>query len=284
LEENDREAILEIARTTWDGHDHLPKMFDEWLVNPNCHPIGIAIEGRLVGLGCVRLIEEGKTAWLEGLRVYQDYRGKGISRIITSQLKELAINLGASRTRLTMSIDNPIPRKLAESIGMTCISLQDIRWLRTRRPRKRPDESIVIDNCSVEEFVKYSHEHLLLVPENVITYFWYALDATDYAVSKLREIAGIQFLTARKESNLVGLSVGYPRRGDEASTWSTTIYPTSREPLLSLLHFQMVQCAESGIGTLMLQYPSKFTDYVKDHTLLKRPRHSLTLGLFEGIL
>jgi hypothetical protein len=32
--ENDRDVILEIARTTWDGHDHLPKMFDEWLLPP----------------------------------------------------------------------------------------------------------------------------------------------------------------------------------------------------------------------------------------------------------
>ncbi len=284
LGEKDREAIVEIARTTWEGHDHLPRMFDEWLVNSECHPIAITIEERVVALGCLRLIEDGKTAWLEGLRVHRDFRGKGFARKITEHLKELAIKLGAIRTRLTTSLENPIPTRLAESIGMTCVSSLDIIWLTNLRPDEQPDKSIIIDNCSVEEFVRYSHEQNELVPGNVITYFWYALDATDYAVSKLSEIAGIEFLTAMKESNLVGLSIGYPRNLDNQTEWCTTIYPTSKETLLSLLYHQMSRCVESGIGTLMLQYPSKFKESVEDNVLWKRSRHSLTLGLFEGML
>ncbi len=284
LRENDREAIEEIARTTWEGHDHLPKMFDEWMTNPECHPIGITIEEQLVALGCVRLIEEGKTAWLEGLRVYKGIRGKGYARRITDLLKELAIKLGAIRARLTTSLDNPIPRKLAESIGMTCVSSLDIIWITKLRHRMQPDESIVIDDCNVEEFVRYSREENGLVPRKVITHFWYALDATDYAVHRLKEISGVRFLTAKKESKLVGLAIGYPRDQGDHTEWCTTIYPTSKESLLALLYHQMSRCIEAGIESVMIQYPSKFKESVKDNSLWKTARHSITLGLFEGRL
>ncbi len=284
LKENDKEAILEIARTTWQGHDHLPKLFDEWMANPECHPIAVTIDGGVVALGCVRLIEEGKTAWLEGLRVHIDSRGKGLARKVTEFLKELAAKLGASRTRLTTSIDNPIPRRLAESIGMSCVFLLDIIWTTNIRRRRQPDKSITINQCSVDEFVRYSREQNGLVPAKVITYFWYALDATDYAIAKLKEIAGIQFRAAWKDSELVGISLGYPRGPSDNSQWSTTIYPTSKEALLSLLYHQITYCKESGIRALMLEYPSMFTLSVADNYLWKTARHSLTLGLFEGTL
>ncbi|MFX1475994.1 MAG: GNAT family N-acetyltransferase [Promethearchaeota archaeon] len=284
LEESDRDAILEIARTTWEGHDHLPKMFDEWIAYSECHPLAITSEERVVALGCVRVIEEGKTAWLEGLRVHKDFRGRGLARKITELLRDLAVELGARRARLTTAIDNPIPQRLAESIGMSCVALLDIIWTTNRRRRKPPDESVTVDQCSVEEFVGYAQGQNGLVPGNVITYFWYALDATEYAVTKLKEITGIQCLAAWKDSDLVGLSIGYPRGPEDNREWSTTIYPSSKDTLLSLLYHQMPHCVESGISTLMLQYPAKFTEYVKDNVLWRRARHSLTLGLFEGLL
>ncbi len=280
----DRADIAEIARTTWRGHDHLPKMFDEWMRNPECHTMAIVMKDTVVALGCVRLIEEGKTAWLEGLRVHKDSREKGLARKITERLKELAMKLGAKRTRLTTSIDNPIPRRLAESIGMSCVFLLDIIWTANIRRRRQPDKSITIDLCSVDEFVRYAREQTGLVPRNVITYFWYALDATDYAVAKLKEMAGIQFRAAWKDSELVGIALGYPRGPPDNPLWSTTIYPTSKVSLLALLYHQITQCKESGIRALMLEYPSLFTVSVADNYLWKTTRHSLTLGLFEGSL
>ena len=128
LSEGDRDVILAIARNTWGGHDHLPKMFEEWLSDDNCHSICVEVDGRIASLGCIRLIEGGRTAWLEGLRTQQEFQGKGYARVITDQLKSLAKELGANRMRLTASLENPTSVHLAGSIGMKKLQTLTANW------------------------------------------------------------------------------------------------------------------------------------------------------------
>ena len=61
LAKSDIPDILEISRTTWGGHDHLPTIIDSWLANQECHPFVLDDDGTVLGVANIRIIDQGKT-------------------------------------------------------------------------------------------------------------------------------------------------------------------------------------------------------------------------------
>jgi hypothetical protein len=62
LHRYDIPEILEICKTTWNGHDHLPLIINEWLEDISSHPFVLEQDNRVVGVANVRMIDDGKTA------------------------------------------------------------------------------------------------------------------------------------------------------------------------------------------------------------------------------
>ena len=50
LMKSDIPAIIEISKTTWNGHDHLPNIIDGWLSNPLCHPFVLVYNDEVFGI------------------------------------------------------------------------------------------------------------------------------------------------------------------------------------------------------------------------------------------
>jgi GNAT superfamily N-acetyltransferase len=90
LRSSDKEDVLEIAKHTWEGHDYLPYFFDSWVQDKESHPTAIEKNGHVVALANLRVIDNGRTGWMEGLRVHPDYRGQGLASILTHHVVKLA--------------------------------------------------------------------------------------------------------------------------------------------------------------------------------------------------
>jgi N-acetylglutamate synthase-like GNAT family acetyltransferase len=118
---SDHNDILEISRHIWEGNDYLPTVIDEWLSDQNSHTYGVEADSHLVALANLRLIENGRTGWMEGLRVHPDYRGKGFADILTKHLLKKAEKLGVERLRHTTSTQNHASMRLAEKYGFVKI-------------------------------------------------------------------------------------------------------------------------------------------------------------------
>ena len=74
----DKGPILEISRKIWGGHDYLPSVWDEWVADKNARFIVATVNGRTVGCAHASL-QANYVAWLEGVRVHEQYRGLGIA-------------------------------------------------------------------------------------------------------------------------------------------------------------------------------------------------------------
>jgi len=106
INSSDLKDILEISSKIWGGHDYLPSVIDEWLTDPKCHTYGVEADGRIVAVGNLRLVDRGKTGWMEGLRVHVDYRRKGYADMLTQHFISLGETLKVKRLRYTTGGNN----------------------------------------------------------------------------------------------------------------------------------------------------------------------------------
>ncbi len=84
----DTDDLAEISRNTWDGHDYLEQVSRNWLADGG-FVVGEA-DGRVVA--CAKITGmPGRIAWLEGLRVHPDFRGRGYGRLMSDQVLRLAL-------------------------------------------------------------------------------------------------------------------------------------------------------------------------------------------------
>lgn len=125
---DDRSRIFAFLQEVWDGEDYLPSVWDDWVADPSGQLVVAELDGepiataRIVNLGCGEF-------WLEGLRVAEPYRMRGVA----SQIKRYLLNYwedhaGRSIGYLTHR-DQLAVHKLAESTGFSeTFHVQMVRW------------------------------------------------------------------------------------------------------------------------------------------------------------
>ena len=75
----DRERVIELCRDIWDGHDYVPRVFDEWVSDSASAFQAVEVDGIVVGLQRLRPYASG-LLWYEGLRVASSHRRQGLAR------------------------------------------------------------------------------------------------------------------------------------------------------------------------------------------------------------
>jgi GNAT superfamily N-acetyltransferase len=126
----DKAPILEISKTIWGGQDYLPQVWDDWLADKKGRLIVATVNGRTVGVAHASM-QANYVAWLEGVRVHEQYRGFGIAGKLNSALVEWARNHGARVARLCTGSSNQASRKHLKKIGFPV--LQTFQRLDTTR-------------------------------------------------------------------------------------------------------------------------------------------------------
>jgi len=137
----DRECVMEICRDVWDGHDYIPRVFDEWLSDAGAAFQAAEVDGVVVGVQRLRPYAPG-LVWYEGLRVASTHRRQGIARAMLAS----AITEAKEQRFIEMRLGtaNPDALHLFESAGFQ--RLVDARWWRGQRseggePARMPDPS-----------------------------------------------------------------------------------------------------------------------------------------------
>jgi GNAT superfamily N-acetyltransferase len=135
----DRERVAEISRDVWDGHDYLPRVFDEWLGDSGATFQAAELEGVVVGVQRLRPFAPG-LVWYEGLRVASTHRRQGVARAMLTSAIADAREQGFREMRLGTANQDAV--SLFESMGFR--SLVDCRWWRGPRveggePARMPD-------------------------------------------------------------------------------------------------------------------------------------------------
>ncbi len=114
----DRADVFEIAATVFDGNDYIPYVWDAWLAEKPEEGFLMVGEtaGKVVAIQHVEL-QAGNVAWLEGIRVHERYRNRGMARHMLQRGLELARESGMVLARLSVSSQNEASKALVRSEG-----------------------------------------------------------------------------------------------------------------------------------------------------------------------
>ena len=132
---SDKAPILEISKKIWSGHDYLPEVWDDWVADKKARFVVATVNGRTVA--CARASLQTKdVAWLEGVRVNEEYRGLGIAGKLNHSLVEWARSKGARVARLSTGSSNRASREHLAKIGFPLMQtfqrLESSRGLRVK--------------------------------------------------------------------------------------------------------------------------------------------------------
>jgi N-acetylglutamate synthase-like GNAT family acetyltransferase len=119
----DRERVVELTRDIWEGHDYVPRVFDDWVSDAGAAFQAIELDGVVVGLQRLRPYAPG-LIWYEGLRVATTHRRRGLAR---AMLRSAIAEAREQKFReMRLATGNPTAAKLFEELGFE--RLQDDRW------------------------------------------------------------------------------------------------------------------------------------------------------------
>ena len=124
----DRDRVIELCRDIWDGHDYVPRVFDDWVSDSGSAFQAIELDGTVVGLQRMRPYATG-LLWYEGLRVASSHRREGLARHMLQSAIAEAREQNFREVRLATG--NPAAAKLFEEVGF--VRLQDDRWWKGMR-------------------------------------------------------------------------------------------------------------------------------------------------------
>lgn len=86
----DREDLIAISRGIWEGTDYLPQVVDRWLAEDwffVCE-----YQGRVIA--CLKLsLLPDNVLWFEGLRVHRRWQGRGIAKLMNTEIFRFAAEL-----------------------------------------------------------------------------------------------------------------------------------------------------------------------------------------------
>jgi GNAT superfamily N-acetyltransferase len=131
---------MEICKDVWNGHDYMPRVFDDWVADAGSTFQAAELDGVVVGLQRLRPYAPG-LVWYEGLRVASTHRRHGIARAMLAAVIVQAKDQGFQEMRLATG--NLGAANLFESAGFS--RLVDARWWRGTRieggePARMPDQ------------------------------------------------------------------------------------------------------------------------------------------------
>lgn len=119
----DRQRVIQLTRDVWDGHDYVPRVFDDWVSDAGAAFQAIELDGVMVGLQRLRPYASG-LIWYEGLRVASTHRRQGLAR--TMLRSAIAEAREQNFREMRLATGNSKAARLFEELGFK--RLQDDRW------------------------------------------------------------------------------------------------------------------------------------------------------------
>lgn len=95
----DKAGMLALTAQIWDGHDYVPQVWDDWLLDSVGRLIVAQQQDRIVGLGKLTCLATGQW-WVEGLRVHPELQGRGIASHMHAYLLQTWERIGSGVLRL----------------------------------------------------------------------------------------------------------------------------------------------------------------------------------------
>ena len=279
VRKSDLDDILEISKQIWEGHDYLPSAINTWLRNPASYTCGVKVNDRLVAVANLRLIENGRTGWMEGLRVHPDYRGRGFANALTKHVIKKGKDLHVQCLRYTTSTRNQASLKLAQKFGFAQILEMGVFWHPDPKNIQIPRKTPHITKATAEQVHAFLQENPKIIPHNILIYDWKAVDCTLANLKMLEKSHELYVIV--KNTKMHSFSCGTSRRRGEQTLWVFTIYARDPESFLTHLSHNISLAYKRNYIAIMGTYPTRLERTLQSIDWLPKDRWGTRLTLLE---
>ena len=279
LRSSDRNDVIEISSHIWEGHDYLSSVVDDWLRDSSSRFYGVEVGGRVVAVGRLRLVEDGRTGWMEGLRVHPDYRGRGFANDLTRCIVREGERLGVERLRYTTSNENAASVKLANMAGFSRILTMAVSWHHNLEQIPTLTEYPPIQKQSPARTCDLLVTNPHILPHGMLIYEWKVLDNT---CSNVKEIGkNHTFYTALKGRELDSLSISSSEQEPNDSYWGFTAYAVDLSGFLAQFSHNVAMALKHRISSIACTFETKFEKALDAVGLKSEEDHKTHLILLE---
>lgn len=282
LRASDLPEITEMVANVWGGADHLPSLVPKWLDDAKSNPYVILVEGEICAVGNLHVTDEGTTGWMEGLRVRESRRKRGLGKQMTDKMVEVAKAKGVERLRLVTAAQSKAPQKLAAGAGLEPICSMKVFWIGLMNV-EWVYNSLSFRSVDTKTFLNLVLASPHLVPHAAINKHYDVYDAAR-GPGSAEVFEGVNFYKGERNRQIASLSLGFTRDTKWGVQWCATLYPTDEDTFLSEMSHHLALARTNQATSLMGIHPERFVTSHRDVPWLKKKKHEIDLILFERLL
>jgi ribosomal protein S18 acetylase RimI-like enzyme len=173
---SDREEVLSFCVNTFSWGDYIDRVWDYWYRKGRL--LVMEDGGRKIAMSHVELCPDGRSMWLEGVRVHPDYRKSGIATRLVEKMLEYGRQSGAREASAIVDVTNVASQRMVEKNGFQAKS----RWayyITGGTPKRKKSSARLATSVELEKIWQYlqdSEIYSLSAKRYVKSWHWYALD------------------------------------------------------------------------------------------------------------
>ncbi|MHA1217019.1 MAG: GNAT family N-acetyltransferase [Candidatus Thorarchaeota archaeon] len=198
----DYDQVQALSSTIWEGNDYIPSVFSRWVETPQVSVTGIFEGEELAALCALEVVAGTSIGWIEGLRVKENHRNKGLATTLVQRVIDEAWERDVEVLRYATGSRNVPSQRVAEKAGFRLTTR--VGYLRIESPfpvHPLPSPSVVPLRVSPERLHRLLRQFPDLIDVNRIPFAWSFDD---------KDLEGLRRLGQHTEFNVIMGNDGSP--------------------------------------------------------------------------
>ena len=142
---SDKEKILEFCQNTFSWGDYIDEVYDFWINEGDL--IILEQDGMPIGMCHGVTYKDEGMVWIEGIRVHDDYRRKGLAEKMVQYIEKNALNFDIKYASMLIESENIASLNLAKKMGYTVHT----QWNYVRLESKKNTDITIFDSINFDE-------------------------------------------------------------------------------------------------------------------------------------
>jgi N-acetylglutamate synthase-like GNAT family acetyltransferase len=176
---SDKDDILSFCVNTFSWGDYIDRVWDYWYAEENGQLFIVESGGKKIAMSHVAICPEGRSVWLEGIRVHPDHRRSYIATMLIAKMLEYGRRKGAQQASAIVGKTNFASQRMLEKNGFKVVS----KWLYCSlgggKPRRQKSDARIAsadDIGDIWQYLQQSKIYHLSAKRYVKSWHWYVFD------------------------------------------------------------------------------------------------------------
>jgi GNAT superfamily N-acetyltransferase len=174
----DKDEILSFCVNTFSWGDYIDRVWDYWYAEENGRLFIAESGSEKIAMSHVAICPEGRSIWLEGVRVHPDHRRSYIATLLITKMLEYGRQRGAWQASAIVDTTNFASQRLMEKNGFKVVSKWLYFTIGGKPERQKSDARIanVEDIDDIWQYLLQSKIYRLSAKRYVDSWHWYVFD------------------------------------------------------------------------------------------------------------